>query len=387
MTLSAIELEKMIAFRRELHQHPELSGQETVTAERITAMLREVGVDEVHEKIGGYGVVGVINGTKAGSTVALRADFDALPLEEVNQFPHRSRQSNMMHACGHDGHSSMLMAAAVQLVNQRPAQGTVVLIFQPAEEIGTGAEAMLAEGLRERFVLDAVFGLHNWPGVEAGRFVIHDAPHMASSDDFEVAFHSSGGHGAMPHLTTDPIVAASLFTTAIQHIVSRNTDPQDIAVISVGSLQSGHASNIIPATARLTGTVRCFKPELRKRLETRITEVTEGIAKTTGCNVTLDYVPSTPAVANDSACAQLCRDVVVQHWGEQQLVEHPVSMGADDMGALLAKIPGAYVWIGNGAGPRTPKLHQPDYDFNDAILSIGSDFLTSVAMQFLDNHQ
>ncbi|BCB09525.1 hippurate hydrolase [Vreelandella venusta] len=387
MTLSAIELEKMITFRRELHQHPELSGQESITAERIAMMLRGLGVDEVHEKIGGHGVVGVIKGASPGATVGLRADFDALPLEEANQFSHRSSQSNVMHACGHDGHTAMLMAAAAQLVNQRPAQGSVVLIFQPAEEIGTGAEAMLAEGLQEKFSLDAIFGLHNWPGVDAGRFVIHDVPHMASSDDFEVTFHSTGGHGAMPHLTTDPIVAASLFTTAIQQIVSRNIDPQDIAVISLGSLQSGHASNIIPATARLTGTARCFKPELRKRLEKRISDVAEGVSKATGCDVTLDYVPSTPAVANDSGCAQLCRDVVVQRWGHEQLVEHPASMGADDMGAFLTHIPGAYAWIGNGSGPQTPKLHQPDYDFNDAILSIGSDFLTSVAMQFLDNHQ
>ncbi|MDX1356566.1 MAG: amidohydrolase, partial [Halomonas venusta] len=184
MTLSAIELEKMITFRRELHQHPELSGQESITAERIAMMLRGLGVDEVHEKIGGHGVVGVIKGASPGATVGLRADFDALPLEEANQFSHRSSQSNVMHACGHDGHTAMLMAAAAQLVNQRPAQGSVVLIFQPAEEIGTGAEAMLAEGLQEKFSLDAIFGLHNWPGVEAGRFVIHDVPHMASSDDF-----------------------------------------------------------------------------------------------------------------------------------------------------------------------------------------------------------
>ncbi|MBB3143018.1 M20 metallopeptidase family protein [Halomonas organivorans] len=382
------DVDRMIAFRQELHRHPELSCEERQTARRIASMLRELGVDEVHEAIGGHGIVAVIDGQQPGASVALRADIDALPLQEATGLAHGSTHANVMHACGHDGHTAMLMGAALELVQSRPPRGRVVLIFQPAEELGTGAPAMLEDGLLERFPVQAVFGLHNWPGVEAGAFVIHDVPHMASSDDFDVCFHSEGGHGAMPHLTTDPVVAAGLFVTAIQQIVSRNVDPEDIAVVSLGSLQSGHASNIIPATARLKGTARCFKPGVRHRLERRIREIAEGIARASGCDVTLDYVPSTPAVVNDADCARLCREVVETHWGRDRLVAHPISMGADDMGFLLEAVPGAYGWIGNGKGDTAPALHQPDYDFNDDILARGSDFLAGVARRFLDErHQ
>nr|WP_300306086.1 amidohydrolase [Halomonas sp.] len=378
--------ERLIAFRQELHRYPELSCQEQQTAQRIVTMLQQSGVDEVHESIGGHGIVAVIHGRQPGPTVGLRADIDALPLQEMTGLAHRSAHANVMHACGHDGHTAMLMGAALDLVKTRPARGQVILIFQPAEELGTGAPAMIKDGLLERFPMQAVFGLHNWPGVEAGAFVLHDVPHMASSDDFEVCFHSEGGHGAMPHLTTDPIVAAGLFVTAVQQVVSRNVDPENIAVISLGSLQSGHASNIIPTTARMKGTARCFKPDVRQQLERRVREVAEGIARACGCDVTLDYSPSTPAVVNDSTCTKLCREVIEAQWGHEHLVSHPISMGADDMGYLLEAVPGAYVWIGNGKGSDAPALHQPDYDFNDDILEKGSDFLAGVARHFLDNN-
>ncbi|GEN23940.1 hydrolase [Halomonas cupida] len=380
------EAERMIAFRQELHRYPELSCEEQHTARRIATMLREIGVDEVHEAIGGHGIVAIIHGHQPGATVGLRADMDALPLHEATGLAHGSTHANVMHACGHDGHTAMLMGATLNLVKARPPQGRVVLVFQPAEELGTGAPSMLEDGLLERFPMQAIFGLHNWPGVEAGSFVIHDVPHMASSDDFEACFHSEGGHGAMPHLTTDPIVAAGLFVTAIQQIVSRNVAPEDIAVVSLGCLQSGHASNIIPASAILKGTARCFKPDVRHQLERRIREVAEGVARASGCGVTLDYVPSTPAVVNDADCARLCRKVVEECWGHNRLVTHPISMGADDMGFLLEAIPGAYGWIGNGKGDTVPDLHQPDYDFNDDILAQGSDFLSNVALRFLDEH-
>ncbi|WP_273144686.1 amidohydrolase [Halomonas sp.] len=376
----------MIAFRRELHRHPELSGKEQQTAQRIATMLHEIGVDKVHEAIGGNGIVAIIDGLQPGASVGLRADIDALPMQEIEGRAHGSTENNVMHACGHDGHTAMLMGAALELIKARPARGRVVLIFQPAEELGSGAPAMLADGLLERFPVQALFGLHNWPGVTAGDFVIHDVPHMASSDDFEVCFQSSGGHGAMPHLTADPIVAAGLFVTAIQQIVSRNINPEDIAVVSLGSLQSGHASNIIPAVARLKGTARCFRPEVRGQLEKRVREVAEGIAQASGCEMTLDYLPSTPAVVNDLDCARLCREVITAQWGRDQLASHPISMGADDMGFLLEAVPGAYAWIGNGRGETAPALHQPDYDFNDDILARGSEFLASVARRFLDNN-
>lgn len=380
------DIEMMVAFRRELHRFPELSCKEHHTAGRVATMLREIGIDEVHESIGGHGVVGVINGTCPGASVGLRADMDALPLQEATGLAHSSTQANVMHACGHDGHTAMLMGAALKLVRERPTQGRVVLIFQPAEELGSGAKDMIKAGLLERFPIDAIFGLHNWPGVAAGTFVIHDLPHMASSDDFEVCFHSGGGHGAMPHLTVDPIVAAGLFTTALQQIVSRNIDPQDIAVVSLGSLQSGHASNIIPSSAHLKGTARCFDPKVREKLEVRIREVTEGISHATGCKITLDYVPSTPAVANSPVYAALCREAIEARWGSDQLVTHPISMGADDMGFFLEAVPGAYGWIGNGKGEKAPELHQPDYDFNDDILAKGSDFLADVARRLLNNN-
>lgn len=379
-----LDTDRMVTFRRELHRHPELSGDERETARRISAMLREIGVDEIHEQVGGHGVVAIIEGQRPGASVGLRADIDALPLQEVASAGHCSSRANVMHACGHDGHTAMLMGAAARLVRERPERGRVVLVFQPAEELGTGAPAMIANGLLDRFPLQAIFGLHNWPGVEAGKFVIHDVPHMASSDDFEVCFHSSGGHGAMPHLSKDPIVAAGLFVTAVQQIVSRNVNPEDIAVVSLGSLQSGHASNIIPAMARLKGTARCFKSELRLHLEQRIRDIAEGIAHACGCHMSLDYMPSTPAVANDPACVRLCREVAQGRWGRDALASHPISMGADDMGFLLEAVPGAYAWIGNGSD--SAALHQPNYDFNDAILGKGSDFLAGVARHFLTLH-
>ncbi|GAA3547985.1 amidohydrolase [Zobellella aerophila] len=381
------DIERMIAFRRELHRFPELSCGEQQTAERVAGMLREIGVDEVHQGIGGHGVVGIINGLSAGRSVGLRADMDALPLSEENTIEYRSSHQGVMHACGHDGHTAMLAGAALSLVQNRPSSGRVVLIFQPAEELGTGAPAMLDDGLLERFPIDAIFGLHNWPGVEAGCFVVHDRPHMASSDDFEVRFNSEGGHGAMPHLAPDPVLASGLFVTALQQIVSRNTNPEDIAVVSVGSLQSGHASNIIPASARLKGTARSFKPEIRRQIEKRIHDIVEGIALATGCSPAIDYRPSTPPVANDPACAALSRSVVAELWGEALLVDHPISMGADDMGAFLEKVPGAYAWIGNGCGSAAPQLHQPDYDFNDGILEKGSRFLAHAARRFLDSNR
>lgn len=381
------DVERMIAFRRELHRFPELSCHEHQTAERVVGMLREIGVDEVHQGIGGHGVVGIINGISAGRSVGLRADMDALPLVEENNMAYCSSHRGVMHACGHDGHTAMLMGAALDLVQQRPAFGRVVLIFQPAEELGTGAPAMLEDGLLERFPIEAVFGLHNWPGVEAGCFVVHDRPHMASSDDFEVLFNSEGGHGGMPHLATDPVFASGLFVTALQQIVSRNTNPEDIAVVSVGSLQSGHASNIIPATARLKGTARSFKPGVRQRIEKRIREIVEGIGLVTGCSPILDYRPSTPPVANDPACVALSRSVIEELWGKSSLVDHPISMGADDMGAFLEQVPGAYAWIGNGCGGSAPQLHQPDYDFNDDILEKGSRFLSHAARRFLDGNR
>lgn len=381
------DIERMIAFRRELHRFPELSCHEQQTAERVVGMLREIGVDEVHQGIGGHGVVGIINGLSAGRSVGLRADMDALPLAEDNTTEYCSRHQGVMHACGHDGHTAMLVGAALDLVQHRPPSGRVVLVFQPAEELGTGASAMLDDGLLERFPIEAMFGMHNWPGVESGRFVIHDRPHMASSDDFEVQFNSEGGHGAMPHLTTDPIFAAGLFVTALQQVVSRNTNPEDIAVVSVGSLQSGHASNIIPAMASIKGTARSFKPEVRRHTAQRIHEIVKGIGLATGCPPTIDYRLSTPPVANDPGCAALARSVVEELWGASQLVDHPISMGADDMGAFLEKVPGAYAWIGNGCGGTAPRLHQPDYDFNDDILGKGSRFLSHAARRFLDSNR
>ncbi|WP_116474339.1 M20 metallopeptidase family protein [Zobellella maritima] len=381
------DIERMIAFRRELHRFPELSCGEQQTAERVIGMLREIGVDEVHQGIGGHGVVGVINGLSAGRSVGLRADMDALPLVEENSIEYCSSHQGVMHACGHDGHTAMLVGAALSLVQKRPPSGRVVLIFQPAEELGTGAPAMLEDGLLERFPIEAIFGLHNWPGVEAGCFVVHDRPHMASSDDFEVQFNSEGGHGAMPHLASDPVLASGLFVTALQQIVSRNTNPEDIAVVSVGSLQSGHASNIIPASARLKGTARSFKPEVRQHIEKRIHDIVQGIGLATGCTPTIDYRRSTPPVANDPACATLSRSVVAELWGEALLVDHPISMGADDMGAFLEEVPGTYAWIGNGCGSAAPQLHQPDYDFNDDILEKGSRFLSHAARRFLDSNR
>lgn len=381
------ELATLTTLRRELHRHPEVSGQERETARRMAAALREAGVDELHEGIGGHGLVAVIHGETPGIGVALRADMDALPMTEDQGKPYRSANDGAMHACGHDGHAAMLVGAAMNLIRHRPERGQVVLIVQPAEELGTGAPDMLADGLFDRFPVEAIFGLHNWPGVSAGHFVVHDLPHMASSDEFEVEFHAKGGHGAMPHLSADPVVAAGLFITAVHQIVSRNVNPRDVAVISAGSIHSGHASNIIPASATVKGDTRSFTPEVRQTLETRIRQVAEGIALATGCDARLHYSPSTPAVANDPDCAALCRSVVEAQWGPERLVDHPISLAAEDMGVFLEAKPGAYCWIGNGDRPDSPDLHQPHYDFNDDLLLPGSTFLAGVAREYLRTHQ
>lgn len=380
------DLATLTAFRHELHRHPELSCQEQQTARRVADMLRGIGVDELHEGIGGHGLVAIIHGEEPGIGVALRADMDALPLQENAGNAHGSQHANVMHACGHDGHAAMLVGAAMELVQQRPQKGHVVLVVQPAEEAGTGAPDMLADGLFERFPVEAIFGMHNWPGVKTGHFVVHDVPHMAASDEFSVTFHSRGGHGAMPHLTRDPILATGLFITGVHQIVGRNISPSDTAVISVGSVHGGDASNIIPAASRVKGDVRSFTLQVRELLEKRIREVAQGAALTAGCEVTLEYTPSTPPVANDLACAALCREIITTEWGSERLVEHPISLSSEDMGFFLEAVPGAYCWIGNGDQPGSPDLHQPDYDFNDASLAPGSHFLACVARRFLKTH-
>jgi hippurate hydrolase len=364
------------AWRREIHQHPELGYDEHRTAAFVAERLREFGCDEVATGLGGTGVVGVIKGRKpAGKgdvrTIGLRADMDALPIEEATGLPYASKASGKMHACGHDGHTAMLLGAARYLAETRNFAGDAIVIFQPAEEGGAGASAMIKDGLFDRFTIDQVYGMHNGPGIPVGSFAIRPGPIMASTDAVNIHIEGRGGHAARPHLSIDSVMVGAQLITALQSIVARNVDPLESAVISMCEFHAGNARNVIPQTAELRGTVRTLTPEVRILVGKRVREVVEGVARLTGARIDLEYVPGYPVVVNHAAQTDFAIGVAKEIAGGGNVQEMPPMMGGEDFAFMLEKRPGAFIFCGNGD---SAGLHHPAYNFDDNAIVFGTSY-------------
>jgi amidohydrolase len=375
---------ELSAFRRDLHAHPELGFEEKRTAARVVAALRAAGVDEVHEGIGKTGVVGVIRGTGArGRSVGLRADMDALPMTEENDFAWRSCSRGLMHGCGHDGHTTMLVGAARWLAETRRFAGDAVLIFQPGEEGFAGAKAMIDDGLFERFPVESVYAMHNWPSLPAGHVGINPGPMMAAADRIEIVVHGKGGHGAHPYLAVDPVLVAAHIITAAQSIVSRNVSPVDSAVISLCAMQAGDtgAFSVIPREAKLVGTVRTFRPEVQDMVEERLARLVDSVAVAFGATASLTYKRTYPATINSPEHAEFAADVAADLVGADKVQRSlPPSMGAEDFSFMLQVKPGAYLRLGQGGGAF---LHNSRYDFNDEVLPLGAALLAGLVERSL----
>lgn len=374
----------LTAIRHDIHAHPELGFEEVRTAGVVAAALEGFGI-EVHRGIGRTGVVGVIRRGSSDRCIGLRADMDALPINEAGEHSHRSTHAGCMHACGHDGHTAMLLGAAEYLAAQGRFDGTVVLIFQPAEEGRGGASAMIADGFFERFPVQQVFGMHNWPGMPLGRFGVTPGPVMASADRFDITITGHGGHAAMPHLTIDPVVAGAALVSALQSVVSRNTDPLDSAVLTVTRFHAGDAYNVIPHTATLCGTTRALKPEVREATWQRLLRVCDGIAAAYKVRIEARLNEGGyPPTVNTADEAALCREVASALVGAGNVDwALPPSMGAEDFSNFLEHRPGCYVWIGNGPGEGGCTLHNPRYDFNDENLVLGASYWVRLAEHLL----
>lgn len=379
--------------RRDIHAHPELCFQEVRTADVIAAKLTEWGIP-IHRGLGTTGVVGIVHGRDGGAcgrAVGLRADIDALPMQEFNTFAHASKHQGRMHACGHDGHTAMLLAAAQYFSKHRDFDGTVYLIFQPAEEGGGGAREMIKDGLFERFPMQAVFGMHNWPGMPAGSFAVSPGPVMASSNEFKITIRGKGSHGAMPHMGIDPVPVACQMVQGFQNIISRNKKPIEAGVISVTMIHAGEATNVVPDSCELQGTVRTFSTELLDMIERRMRQVAEHTCAAFEARCEFEFVRNYPPTINSPAEAEFARQVMVGIVGEDKVLAQEPTGGAEDFSFMLQAKPGAYVFIangdgdhramGHGGGPCT--LHNPSYDFNDALIPLGGTYWVELARQWL----
>lgn len=366
---------ELIAIRRDIHKHPETAFEEHRTSQLVADLLTEWGL-EVHRGLAQTGVVGTLVGSLPGRTIGLRADLDALDIEECSQCDHKSVHEGKMHACGHDGHTAMLLGAVRYFSLNRDFPGTIHFIFQPAEEGLGGGRVMVEEGLFKRFPCDTVFGMHNMPGIAAGDFAICPGPMMAASDTWTVTFSGSGGHGSMPHLATDATLAGASFITSIQGIVSRNVAPHDSAVLSVGYMHGGHynSANVIPSSVVVRGTARSFLPETRDLLEKRLAEVAQACATANSCTVEFDYLRRYPSVINAVAETALAVRAATETVGADRVnPELKPLTGSEDFSFMLKEVPGAYILIGNGRDDAyCANVHTPNYDFNDSILSTGS---------------
>ena len=390
------DLPEVTAFRRDIHAHPELCFQEQRTSDKVAEALEALGA-EVHRGMGTTGVVGVIRGdqTQPGESrsIGFRADMDALPIQEANTFAHASTYPGKMHGCGHDGHTAMLLGAARYLAKHRDFAGTVYLIFQPAEEGGGGAREMIKDGLFERFDMDAVFAIHNWPGMPTGTLGVSPGPVMASSNEFEITIRGKGAHAAMPHLGLDPVPVACQLVQAFQTIVSRNVNPNDSAVISVTQINAGETTNVIPNTCKLAGTVRTFTTDVLDDVEQRMRQLSAQIAAAFDMQADFEFVRNYPPTINDASASAFVKRAALRLLKQDEVVMQIPSMGAEDFSYMLQVKPGAYIFLGNGegdhramghgAGPCT--LHNPSYDFNDALLPIGAAVWVTLAREWL-NH-
>jgi amidohydrolase len=377
---------RIATVRRDLHAHPELAFEEARTAGIVAAHLHALDLD-VHTGIAKTGVVARLKFGNGSRAIGLRADMDALPLPEMNTFAHRSCHEGRMHACGHDGHTAMLLGAAealVKLKNDVQFDGTVHFIFQPAEEHEGGGRVMVEEGLFERFPMQRVFGLHNWPGLPVGSIAVTEGPVMAGADRFEITINARGAHAAMPHQGTDAILAGAALVQSLQSLVSRSTDPLDSAVVSVTRFHAGHADNILPEQGILGGTVRCFRPDLQDALEAGLRRVCQGIEATYQVGIDLDFARGYPPTINAADAAAACRKAALQVVGsENVLTNQKPSMGAEDFAYLSREVPGCYVWLGNGPGAGGCMLHSSHYDFNDAIIATGIRYWVQLVRQEL----
>ncbi|MBK8771965.1 MAG: amidohydrolase [Rhizobiales bacterium] len=367
--------DEITAWRHDIHENPELLFEVHRTAALVADKLKAFGCDEVVTGMGRTGVVGVIKGRKpgAGKTIGLRADMDALPITETTNAPYASKTPGLMHACGHDGHTAMLLGAAKYLAETRNFAGTAVVIFQPAEEGGGGADVMLKDGLIARFGIEEVYGLHNMPGIGLGQFAIRPGPLMAASDVFEVTIEGRGGHAARPHACIDPVVTISHIVTALQTIASRNADPLDSVVVSVTAIEAGKASNVIPSTALFRGTVRTLKEETRHFAAQRFKEIVSGLAETFNCTAAIDYRFGYPVTSNHVRETDYAISVAREIVGETNVDTATMPlMGAEDFAYMLNARPGAYIFLGNGD---SAGVHNPAYDFNDAVIPFGVSYL------------
>jgi amidohydrolase len=361
-------------WRRDIHQNPELLYDVERTAKYVADRLTAFGCDEVKTSIGRTGVVGVIRGAKGGSTraIGLRADMDALPIEEATNLPYRSRIPGKMHACGHDGHTAMLLGAARRLAQTRNFAGNAVVIFQPAEEGGGGAKAMIDDGLMDRFGVEEVYGMHNWPSLPVGSFMLRKGPLMAAADEITITIEGRGGHAAMPHQGVDPVVAGAQIVLALQTIASRNLDPLDACVVSVTQFHAGTTNNVIPQSAWLNGTTRTLRAGTRDMVERRIREIAAGLASAAGAEARVEYRRNYPATVNHPAQTDFASKVARKVAGDSQVDSNAMPvMGAEDFSFMLEARPGAFIFLGNGD---SAKLHHPAYDFNDAALPYGMSY-------------
>jgi hippurate hydrolase len=379
--------DEFVAIRRDLHAHPELGFEEHRTANVVAERLSALNIEH-HTGVGKTGIVAVVRGrsTASGRSVGLRADMDALPMQEDNLFAHRSRYDGRMHGCGHDGHTTMLLAAARYLAETRAFDGTVTLIFQPGEEGYAGGRAMIEDGLFERFPADQIYALHNWPGLPVGKIAVRAGPMMAAADRVTIDIDGKGGHGAHPHQSIDPVLVAGHIITAAQSIVARNVSPIDTAVVSLCSMHAGHpgAMSVIPRTAQLVGTVRTFKASTQDMIERRLSELVPSIAAAFGASATLKYERVYPATINTAAEARFAADVAGEVVGRENVVHDlDPSMGSEDFSFMLQRRPGAYARLGQGGigGAAPCFLHDSRYDFNDSVIPIGAGYLAALAEQ------
>jgi amidohydrolase len=373
--------------RRDIHAHPELAFEENRTSRLVAEKLGAWGI-EVHKGLAKTGLVGVIAGKRAasGRAVGLRADMDCLPMHERNTFAHKSQSEGRMHACGHDGHTTMLLGAARYLAESRNFDGTAYVIFQPAEEGGGGGQVMVKEGLFERFPANEIYALHNWPGLPAGQMAVRAGAVMAATDEVQITVRGRGGHGAMPHLAVDPVVAAAHIITALQTVASRTVSPLDSVVVSICSMATSQLGvfNVIPDQVKLVGTVRTFQPATRDLAQQRVREIATKTAEALGATAELTYERGYPATINSAREAQFAAQVGQRLFGAENVItEHEATMGGEDFSYMLQARPGAYVFLGQGGAAGGCLLHNPNYDFNDEVIPLGAGYLAALVEEAL----
>jgi len=380
--------EQMVTWRHHLHQHPELSFKEKMTSDYIASVLQSHDI-EIHRGLAITGIIATVHGQRDGNVIGLRADMDALPIQELNDFSYKSVHDGKMHACGHDGHSTMLLGAAIYLKENNNFSGTVHFIFQPAEEGGGGGRVMVEEGIFDKFPCQAVYGMHNFPGIAEGQFAVHDTVVMAANETLNISIKGKGGHAAMPDKCIDPVVVGAQIISALQSVVARNVAPLNSAVVSITMVNAGTVSNVVPDDMQLTGSLRYFSKEVGDEVKEKIKNIVEGVSQSMGASATFESVGNYPATINIPKHAELCANAASMVVGKNNVLrnEQP-TMGSEDFAFLLNASEGAYIWIGNGLVPEdSPKggcmLHNTQYDFNDEILPIGASYWVQLVQNIL----